>query len=210
MIRCSGVKFRRPYQKLESWQKDETMFSRRQFLAGTTTLAAMLPIGKRVCWAEAKTAPPVIEMAGTARGKEVWFDPIGLWVPPGTVIRWVTPSWETQHHAPAAYHPDNMNRPLRIPEQATPWDSGYLQPGKGAFETLLTVEGVYDYFCRPHEEAGMVGRIVVGRPNGHDLQDFAKAAAEHPGWRPVPEQALSTFPSIEEILDRKIVPRRTS
>jgi hypothetical protein len=25
-------------------------------------------------------------------------------------------------------------------------------------------EGVYDYFCKPHEAAGMVGRIVVGNP----------------------------------------------
>ncbi len=25
----------------------------------------------------------------------------------------------------------------------------------------LSVEGIYDYFCKPHEFAGMVGRIVV-------------------------------------------------
>ena len=28
----------------------------------------------------------------------------------------------------------------------------------------FTVEGVYDYYCVPHEHAGMVGRIVVGTP----------------------------------------------
>ncbi len=28
----------------------------------------------------------------------------------------------------------------------------------------LTVPGVYDYFCIPHEMAGMLGRIVVASP----------------------------------------------
>jgi len=27
-------------------------------------------------------------------------------------------------------------------------------------------EGTYDFFCRPHEELGMKGTIVVGRPGG--------------------------------------------
>ena len=34
-------------------------------------------------------------------------------------------------------------------------------PGE-AFEVMLTEPGVYDYYCVPHEHAGMVGRIVVG------------------------------------------------
>ena len=40
-------------------------------------------------------------------------------------------------------------------------------PGE-SFEVELTEPGVYDYFCIPHEHAGMVGRIVVGGPGPDD------------------------------------------
>ena len=39
-------------------------------------------------------------------------------------------------------------------------DSGYLLPDE-EFSLTLTRSGAYDYFCIPHEHAGMVGRIVV-------------------------------------------------
>ena len=42
--------------------------------------------------------------------------------------------------------------------------SGYLVEPGDRFEVTLTVPGVYDYFCTPHEAAGMVGRIIVGQP----------------------------------------------
>jgi len=47
-----------------------------------------------------------------------------------------------------------------------------LQPGEH-FDLTLSVPGVYDYFCAPHEQAGMVGRLVVGahdRPRGHAVR----------------------------------------
>jgi len=179
------------------------VLTRRRLLA----CAAALPLGGQVCWGAVDASAPSIAMAGTPMGTEVWFDPIGLWVPPGTMIRWFIPPGETQSHAAAAYHPSNQNHPRRIPEQATAWDSGYLRPGED-FQVRLTVEGVYDYYCRPHEEAGMVGRIVVGTPSGHDLDDFANAAKTHPDWRPVPEQALRIFPSVEDILRHKTIPRQ--
>ena len=96
-------------------------------------------------------------------GAQVGFDPIGLKVAPGTTVRWVV---EANVHTTTAYHPANGGHPLRIPEHAAPWDSDYLvEPGQ-TFEVTLTAEGVYDYFCTPHEVAGMVGRIIVGRPAG--------------------------------------------
>ena len=69
---------------------------------------------------------------------------------------------EANVHTTTAYHPANGGRPLRIPEHAAPWDSDYLvEPGQ-TFEVMLAAEAVYDYFCTPHEIAGMVGRIIVG------------------------------------------------
>ena len=108
-------------------------------------------------------------MRSDPEGAHVGFDPIGLRVMPGTVVRWVV---EGNVHTATAYHPVNGGHPLRIPEQAEPWDSDYLvEPGQ-AFEVMLTAEGVYDYFCTPHEVAGMVGLkddAVIDPPAIYDL-----------------------------------------
>ena len=65
-----------------------------------------------------------------------------------------------------------------------PWDSKYLLPGK-VFEIELTVEGVYDYFCTPHEAAGMVGRLIVGKPAGPGALpfDYFIDDPQQRGWR---------------------------
>ena len=129
-----------------------------------------------------------IRMVSGAHGAHVTFDPTGLLVEPGTTIRWVLDSGV---HTATAYHPAN-DRPLRIPEGAEPWDSGYLMEPGATFDVRLEVEGVYDFFCIPHEAAGMVGRIVVGRPVGGP-------AAQPPG-EDLPAPARQAFPSIEAIM----------
>jgi plastocyanin len=134
-----------------------------------------------------------IRMRGDPDGAQVGFDPVGLKVAPGTTVRWAV---EANVHTATAYHPANGGHPLRIPEHAAPWDSGYLaEPGE-TFEVTLTVEGVYDYFCAPHEVAGMVGRIVVGRPGG--------PGATPPG-QGVPPAARAAFPSVERIMAEGVI-----
>src|SRR5207248_347887 len=82
----------------------------------------------------------------------------------------------------------NAGHSLRIPEAAIPWDSGFLVNRGDHFEVRLTVPGVYDYYCQPHEAAGMVGRIV-GRPVGPGAMPFdcfqRRSGTET--WKPVPE-----------------------
>jgi plastocyanin len=144
-------------------------------------------------------APVEIRMQGNADGSHVWFDPVGIRIMPGQTIRWTNLDPGNSHTA-TAYHPRNAERPLRIPGRAEPWDSDYLLP-KESFSVMLTVEGVYDYFCIPHEHAGMVGRIVVGSPG--PLTDRSP-----PGTAPLPEDALRAFPSVDEIMRRGVVRRR--
>lgn len=143
-------------------------------------------------------APAVVEirMRAAPDGSDVWFDPIGAYVERGQTVRWIV---EQDVHTSTAYHPHNDGHPLRIPESAAPWDSGFLIEPGNRFEITPTVEGVYDYYCAPHEIAGMVGRLVVGRATG-------------PGARPpqaaVPDAARLAFPAAERILKERIV-RRT-
>jgi len=141
-----------------------------------------------------------IQMQGKPDGSHVWFDPVGIRVEPGQTIRWINRNPGNSHTA-TAYHPTLFDRPRRIPAKAAPWDSGYLLPEE-MFSVTLTEQGVYDYYCVPHEHAGMVGRIIVGEPGEHDWPDPTQDAG---GLVPVPEAALKSFPSVEEIMRKGIV-----
>jgi plastocyanin len=148
----------------------------------------------------------VIEMRSDALGSRVWFDPIGLYVEPGATVRWIV---RENVHTATAYHPRNDNHPLRIPEKAEPWDSGFLVHPGDHFDVTLTVPGVYDYYCMPHEAVGMVGRIVVGEPLGPGAEPFDYWVGR-PGtdsWHHVPDVARQTFPSVGQILhERRVHP----
>lgn len=166
-----------------------TMITRRALLragGGTAGLALLgLPFPS--------LAAPVVEIAmrGNSDGSKVWFDPIGLLVEPGQTLRWVNRD-PGNAHTSTAYHPANGGHLLRIPKGAAAWNSDYLLPEQ-TFDLRLTTAGVYDYFCIPHEEAGMVGRIVVGRPEGTQ-PDGA-----------LPDAARGRLPLAEDIVRQGII-----
>lgn len=103
-----------------------------------------------------------IGLTGTARAAETRvvsmknnvFDPVGLYVDPGTTVRFEIASGS---HSATAYE-------QRIPAAADPFDSGVI--ADGGFEYTFEEPGTYDYYCSPHRAGGMVGRIVVGSPGG--------------------------------------------
>ena len=189
--------------------------SRREFLkaGGLALLGFGLVPGRRAPVAallgarlRSAGALDVIEMRSDALGSRVWFDPIGLYVEPGATVRWIV---RENVHTATAYHPRNDNHPLRIPERAEPWDSGFLVHPGDHFDVTLTVPGVYDYYCMPHEAVGMVGRIVVGEPLGPGAEPFDYWVGR-PGtdsWHHVPDVARQTFPSVGQILhERRVHP----
>ena len=169
-------------------------FTRRQILWGGGGLVAAAPF-------LAKAGDTVeIGMQGRADGSQVWFDPVGILIRPGQTIRWINRDPGNSHTA-TAYHPANFDRPRRMPDGVKPWNSDYLLPDE-TFSVTFRHPGIYDYYCVPHEHAGMVGRIVVGSP-------------QPPGWilagdqaQDVPDDALRAFPAIEDIMRSGTV-RRT-
>jgi plastocyanin len=138
-----------------------------------------------------------VAMRGTADGARVWFEPVGVHIAPGTIVRWTNHDAGNAHTA-TAYHPANDGHPLRIPPDAAPWNSDYLLPQQH-FEITLTVAGVYDYFCQPHEHAGMAGRIVVGTPP--DTGFWSMPAPD------VPPDILATLPAVALIMKQGRVER---
>ncbi|HET6459645.1 MAG TPA: plastocyanin/azurin family copper-binding protein [Syntrophales bacterium] len=194
------------------------MRTRREFIAtGAVVIGsfivqdlirAVLPglSGYEYCRTASAAGVVKIFMRSDETGGNVWFDPVGIYVDQGQTVRWVVAE---NVHTTTAYHPRNGNHSLRIPETAVPWNSGYLvNPGQH-FEVTLATEGVYDYYCIPHEQAGMVGRIIVGRPIGPGTLpfDYYKGKPGTADWQSVPEAAQKAFPSIDRIMREKIVRR---
>ena len=193
---CSGM-FPKPMPSSSS------LFGRRAILRAGGLLLAGLAAGARLRPVRASGIVE-IRLRSDALGTHVWFDPIGLLIEPGQTVRWVN---EANVHTSTAYHPANDGHALRIPEAAAPWDSGYLVEPGDQFEVTLTVPGVYDYFCAPHEAAGMVGRIIVGRPGGPGTLpfDYFEGDPARRDWRPVPAAARAAFPAVEAIMNERIV-----
>ena len=176
--------------------------TRRELLSAGGPFIAGLAAPRR-----ARSASAVeIRMRSDARGEHVGFDPIGILIEPGQTVRWIMDS-PGNPHTTTAYHPRNGRHSLRIPEEAAPWDSGFLVHPGDRFEVALTVAGVYDYFCLPHEAGGMVGRIVVGRLQGPGARppDYFRGRPGTADWLPVPEAAWRSFPAVEAIVRRRVV-----
>lgn len=107
-------------------------------------------------------APVEVGMYTSADGKRVYFEPSEVHVRIGQTVRWIR---RRGYHSTTAYPPGSAGSAPSIPERSQPWDSDVLiadYPSAGSyFEYTFEIPGTYDYFCRPHERAGMVGRVVV-------------------------------------------------
>lgn len=95
-----------------------------------------------------------------------YFEPDLVWIETGGTVTWTN---ESGAHTATAYHPA-FDKPQRIPLAASSWNSGmFSEPGR-TFEYTFEEQGVYDYFCIPHEHRAMVGSVLVGDPDPHDQQ----------------------------------------
>ncbi len=53
------------------------------------------------------------------------------------------------------------SRNIELPEGASAFDSGWVTSGQ-SFRYTFSEPGVYRYICLPHEQARMVGTVIVG------------------------------------------------
>ena len=105
-------------------------------------------------------------------------------------------------HFPIGVREEVREGVVRLQDYARRWGLGHHVLGPVVVYVTLTVPGVYDYYCMPHEAAGMVGRIIVGKPVGPGAEPFdywaGRSGTEE--WRHVPDAARKAFPSIARIL----------
>lgn len=133
------------------------------------------------------TAPPVapdhtVELLIRPRENvpipEFFFEPTGLFVSPGDVVRFV---FGTPEHTVSAYHP-RFGRTQRVPNGVPAVSSPVL--GAGTYWLYrFDTEGVYDLFCAPHEFFGMAMRVVAGAVAGPGAEPIARGS-EGEGPRP--------------------------
>lgn len=117
------------------------------------------------------------------------FDAPLLWVDAGTDVTWVN---ESGSHSSTAYAPEN-DKPGRVPEGAAAWDSGVLSEQGATFTHTFDTDGVYDYYCTPHEGLGMVARLVVGAP------DFGAQPALDPPQDDIPSGAADVIEALNTL-----------
>jgi len=99
-------------------------------------------------------APVVIKMTDGLQ-----FRPARVTVRRGTRVTWKNTGTIT--HTITTVRAKAANKAdARVPARAKAWDSGFVGGG-ASYRRVLTVPGVYRYFCIPHEGARMIGTIVV-------------------------------------------------
>lgn len=121
---------------------------------------------------------------------DFYFDPPGLFVQPKDRVAWIMlEDHLAEGHSATAYHPD-YDKELRIPEGTAAWTSGLLKQMGDSYEYTFEAVGVHDYFCIPHEDSGMVGRIIVKEATGPGTKPLSQ------GISPAGQSAM---PTLEEL-----------
>ncbi|WP_306061069.1 cupredoxin domain-containing protein [Natronococcus wangiae] len=108
---------------------------------------------------DSPSAEAEVSMTTTDSGDH--FEPHVVWIEKGGSVTWTN---ESGSHSATAYHSDN-DEPQLVPDEAAAWDSGVLSEAEATFDHVFETEGVYHYYCVPHESAGMIGSVVVGQPD---------------------------------------------
>lgn len=160
--------------------------SRRRLLKGLLGAGLLwLPACKRVGQAQSQPQTYVVEM------KDFFYDPIGLYLKRGDTVTWLEAREQVKtRHTATSYHPA-FDKKLRIPEGAAPWNSGFFEKIGQTWSYTFNDVGIHDYFCIPHEDSGMVGRLIVEEPTGPGAQDLSVG---------ISPAGQSVMPSIEEVL----------
>ncbi|WP_132057668.1 plastocyanin/azurin family copper-binding protein [Halorussus amylolyticus] len=91
-------------------------------------------------------------------GGSLVFEPAELTIEPGTTVQWV---WDSDNHnvVPSS-QPDDADWSGTEGGDDQTYDTGH------EYEHTFEVEGDYEYYCTPHETAGMVASITVQEGGG--------------------------------------------
>ncbi len=87
------------------------------------------------------------------------FEPAEVRIRVGDTVEWRNRAFLVHT---VSFDPAQASDPSRVslPEGVAPFDSGKIGGGK-SWRHTFTTPGTYRYVCRPHEDEGMVGVVIV-------------------------------------------------
>jgi plastocyanin len=122
--------------------------------AFTEMLAALGVAAATPALAQGQTAE--VSMKNAPMGA---FDPASVTIGVGDSVQWTNPGVITHT---VTFDPAQASKPtdVALPAGVAPFDSGDLDQD-GTFKHTFTVKGTYKYYCKYHEDMGMVGTVIV-------------------------------------------------
>ncbi len=128
--------------------------ARTRWLLGLAAVLLFLVGHAPEAQAQSSSPAATVDMTNTLS-----FAPDTVRVQAGETVRWTNGS-VIVHTVTADPEEATTDESVRLPEGATPFDSGTLDPEE-RFEHTFEVPGTYRYFCIPHEGAKMYGTVIV-------------------------------------------------
>jgi plastocyanin len=117
---------------------------------------ALLATIALISFVAAEPASIVVRMT-----KDKSFEPQTITVKTGDTVVWKNVS-DMTHSVTDVSALAATPQDAALPPNAKEFNSGLIGPGKD-YSYTFTVPGTYKYFCIPHEEAGMIGTVVVSK-----------------------------------------------
>ena len=129
------------------------------------------------------------EQGGNLEGfPDFFFDPVGVRLRPGDSVEFLV---NQEFHTVTAYHPRFFGLQRRVPQGAPGFSSQVLFEGDSWYYRFDET-GVYDVMCLPHEELGMVMRLVVVEEGTDDVPDaYPQPGPDEPGPSPIAQTVFN-------------------
>lgn len=107
-----------------------------------------------------------VAVGSEANGGYFGFGPAAIRVDPGTTVVWEWTGEGNSHNV--------------VAEDGSFESELYSAPGE-TFEHTFESEGIYKYYCVPHQSLGMLGAVVVGGSGGLDSSQVEQPLLEASG-----------------------------
>jgi halocyanin-like protein len=92
----------------------------------------------------------IVDVGAPGNGGNLAFSSAGLWVDPGTTVRWEWTGQGGPHNVLTEEGPAELNSGQAVPDEGT------------TYEHTFEEGGVTTYYCNPHRTLGMKGGVAVG------------------------------------------------
>ncbi|MFB6228563.1 MAG: halocyanin domain-containing protein [Halobacteriales archaeon] len=92
----------------------------------------------------------IVDVGAPGNDGNLAFSPAGLWIEPGTTVRWEWTGQGGPHNVLTEEGPADLDSGQAVPDEGT------------TYEHTFEEGGITTYYCNPHRTLGMKGAVAVG------------------------------------------------